>query len=154
MKRKTPHVHASEWVDLSKKRWKAFVVPADPGGEYPTCWFGDDEIASPFLARPLSSFPRATQVERIQELVGGYFESVPLRKELHPMGWGVLYVHEEGALLPLPFNRNASAFTPLGPIFGDAVVVREARDQTTQAEIDPAFFMAVANYYQPEPALH
>lgn len=60
---------------------------------------------------------RAFSVAELQEYVGGYFELIPI-------GDNYLVVNDEGFLMNLPLNENASKITAqLGwlPVVGDAL---------------------------------
>tara|TARA_B110000908_G_C10247125_1_gene449512 strand:+ start:2360 stop:2581 length:222 start_codon:yes stop_codon:yes gene_type:complete len=56
------------------------------------------------------------KLETIQKIVGGYFTIIPL-----PDG-KMMYVNEEGALIHLNINKEASIITGF-PVFGNVIIV-------------------------------
>jgi hypothetical protein len=61
-------------------------------------------------------------LEELQEIVGGYIETVPTYKRGE-----ILVVNEEGKLLGLPFNREATVLARIynDYIAGDALLCKE-----------------------------
>lgn len=64
------------------------------------------------------------KLQVLQDLVGGYIETVPVRKKSDEDAWILLIVDEEGRLKGKPLNKPATllADVPHG-IVGDAVLV-------------------------------
>ena len=58
------------------------------------------------------------ELKELQALVGGYIEIVAAPN--HP--GRVLVINENGKLIGLPFNKNATALSTYEPIVGDVVV--------------------------------
>jgi hypothetical protein len=74
---------------------------------------GGHEVLEEETGKPFS-------LERLQELVGGYIETIPLDKDT------ILVVNEEGKLKGLPVNMSATEVLQMYRGIGCTVIVGEA----------------------------
>ena len=131
-------------IDLREKKYRGFIVLADFrttqhdffkkheektieekrklfDQEWPLCRIGTDEEAFPFRAKPLTKKPSG---DEIRTMVGGNMERVMIDKILRDAGYKIMYVNEEGKMLEMEYNCDATAFARYknDPLVGDVVV--------------------------------
>lgn len=125
-------------IDLSSKKYKAFVLPAEQTSPkddtYVSCYIpfcgGDESLR--FYAKPLTCVPK---YEELGEYVDGPLELVPVSRGVkESTGYDTIYINEEGKFRKgAIINTDATAFSVLclsllcggDVIVGNAVFVRE-----------------------------